>query len=297
MRKKILLAVLAFVCFRWLFFGPDTQSSPRPVRTITRTTDLRLFDYIPLWRFDKSVEQYNPTGQLVTKSFYQGQVCDSRYVYSYTPFDSVRQEIWLTGEALKAQRIDVNEYDSLHRLHQQLVYQINLAADTTLEEKTTYSYNQHNQRTRKVYQIFNQQDTSVTTGIFAYQYDPQGLVSTRTYSFRALYIPVKTTTTQYRYDPHGRLLARLVDDGDSTYYLRNSRGQVIEERQPRYPLTLTNKYEYDARGNQTRVYLDIDEGLVYEYTYDAQNRVRKVTNPGGLLFLLKAGEAYAYTYY
>jgi hypothetical protein len=59
MRNKILLAILAFVCFRWLFFGPDNQSSPRPVRTITRTTDLRLFNHIPLWTFDKSVEQYN----------------------------------------------------------------------------------------------------------------------------------------------------------------------------------------------------------------------------------------------
>lgn len=297
MRKKILLAVLAFVCFRWLFFGPDNQSSPRPVRTITRTPDLRLFNHIPLWRFDKSVEQYNRKGQLVAHSFYNGQVCDSRYVYTYTPFDSVRQEIWLTGEALKAQRIDVNEYDSLHRLHQQLVYQINLKADTTLEEKTAYFYNQHNQRTRKVYQIFNQQDTSVTTGMFAYHYNPQGLVSTRTYTFRARYIPVKTTTTQYRYDPHGRLLAKLEDDGDSTYYLRNSMGQVIEERQPRYPLTLTNKYGYDARGNKTTAYLNIDEGRVYEYTYDAQNRVRKVTNPGSLLFILKAGEDYAYEYY
>lgn len=298
MRKKILFSALAAVFFLWLFPGNDDgHSSTRPVRTITKTTALRLFGKIPIWTVDKSVKQYNQKGQLVSTSYYNGQTCDSRYLYTYTPFDSLHQTVWLTGEELHGQRMDVNEYDSLYRLHQQLVYQINLKADTSLEEKTAYFYNQHNQRTRKVYRIFNQQDTSVTTGIFAYHYNPQGLVSIRTYTFRALYIPAKTTTTHYCYDLQGRLLARLEEDGDSIYYLRNRKGQLIEERQPTYPLTLTNKYWYDAHGNQIKAYLDIGEGRVYEYAYDAQSRLRKVSNPGSLLFIIKGGETYAYEYY
>lgn len=299
MRKKILFSALAAVFCLWIFLrNDDGHSSTRPVRTITKTTALRLFDKIPIWTVYKSEEQYNLKGQRVSTSYYNGQACDSRYVYTYTPFDSLHQTVWLTGEALKGQRIDVNIYDSLHRLHHQLVYQINqIKADTFLEEKTAYFYNQHNQRTRQVYQIFNQRDTSVTTGVFAYHYNPQGLVSTRTYMFRALYIPAKTKTTHYRYDPQGRLLARLEEAGDSIYYLRNRKGQLIEERQLTYPLTLTNKYWYDARGNQTKAYLDIDEGRVYEYAYDAQNRLRKVSNPGSLLFILKGGETYTYAYY
>jgi YD repeat-containing protein len=299
MRKKNLFSAVAAVFFLCWFLGSDEgNSSTRPVKTITKITALRLFDRIPLWTFDKSVKQYNRKGQLVSSSYYNGHVCDSRYVYTYTPFDSLHQTVWLTGEELKAQRIDVNEYDSLHRLHQQRVYQINqIKADTFPEEQTAYFYNQHHQRTRTVHQLFNQRDTSVTTAVFAYRYNPHGLVSTRTYTFRSLYIPTKTTTTQYRYDPQGRLLARLEEDGDSIYYLRNRKGQVIEERQPRYPLTLTNKYWYDARGNQIKAYLDIDEGRVYDYTYDAQNRLRKVSNPGSLFFILNGGEAYAYEYY
>lgn len=299
MRKKILFPALAVVFFLCLFLGNDEgNSSTRPVRTITKTTVLRLFGKIPIWTIDKSEEQYNRNGQLVSTSYYNGQVCDSRYVYTYTKFDSLQQTVWLTGKELQGQRIDVNVYDSLHRLHQQVVYQINqIEADTSLEEKTAYFYNQQNQRTRTVHQIFNQQDTSVTTSVFAYHYNPQGLVSTCAHTFRALYIPARTTTTHYRYDLHGCMLAKLEETGDSIYYLRNRKGQLIEECHPTYPLTLTNKYWYDARGNKIKAYLDIDEGRVYEYDYDAQKRLRNVFNPGSLLFVLKGGETYAYEYY
>jgi hypothetical protein len=218
-------------------------------------------------------------------------------VYSYTPFDSLQQTIWLTGEQLHGQRMDVNEYDSLHRLHHQLVYQINLDADTSLEEKTAYFYNQKNQPVQTVHRIFNRQDTSVTTSVFAYCYNPQGLVATRAHTFRAQYIPTRTTTTQYSYDSKGHLLAKLEESGDSIYYIRNVKGQLIEKRHPTHPLTLTDKYWYDEWGNKIKTYLDIDEGRIYEFAYDSQNRLRKAYSPGSFLFLLKGCETYSYEFY
>ena len=298
MRKKILLSALTAVFLLWLFSGNnDGNSSTRPVKKITKTTALLLLNRIPVWTFYKSVKEYNVKGQLVSTSYYDGQVCDSKYVYSYTPFDSLQQTIWLTGEQLHGQRIDVNEYDRFHRLHQQLVYEITLDADTSLDEKTAYFYNQKSQPVQSVNRIFNRQDTSVTTSVFAYRYTPQGLVATKTYTFRVQYIPVRTTTTQYRYDAKGRLLAKLEEAGDSIYYLRNGKGQLIEERKRSYPMTLTDKYWYDARGNQIKAYLDIDEGRIYEYVYDPQNRLRKEYSPSSFLFLLKGCKTYAYEFY
>jgi hypothetical protein len=63
---------------------------------------------------------------------------------------------------------------------------------------------------------------SVTTAVFAYHYNPQGLVATRAFSFRVLYIPTSTTLTHYSYDPKGRMLAKLEEKGDGIYYIITS---------------------------------------------------------------------------
>jgi hypothetical protein len=298
MRKTILLPTLAAVFLLWLVIdNNDNNSSTRPVKKITKASALLLGGKIPIWTFGKSVAEYNVKGQLLSTSYYNSQVCDSKYVYTYTPFDSLQQTVWLTGERLQAQRIERQVYDSLNRLHQKLVYQINLKADTTLEEKTIYLYNHKNQRVKSVNHLFNTADTSVTTAVFAYHYNPQGRVVTSAFTFRALYIPTSTTLTHYSYDPKGRRLTKLEEKGDSIYYIRNGKGQLIEERKRSYPLTLTDKYWYDERGNKIKTYLDIDEGHIYEYAYDSQNRLRKAFSPGSFLFLLKGFETYTYEFY
>lgn len=297
MKKKLIWTTLLIAFLAWNFTSDIfVVTEPRPIRKVTEITALHLFGKRRIWTLEKSEEVFNQKGQTIEQLFYDGNVCDSKYIYAYSEFDSLKRVVWLTGKNLTPQKIEIWTFDSLNRKFQNLVYDVSkVEPDTFMSEKTTWYYDKFGREYKTVIEHFSDMypDSEGTT-IFTDIHNDRGqIVSTTMSSYGA------SNVTKYTYNEKGHVILKtggLMDD--SIVYVNNDKGKVLEEREVKNGLTLhCDKYWYDDKGNKVKVYLDNEGGHTYEYIFDKNNRLIKAYRPGSFLFILKPCVTYGYDYY
>lgn len=283
----------------WIWVGDNTTDTEnKPIKKVTEIKGLYLFGKRKVWTIDKSEEFFNSKGQLTEHLFYNNDgTCESKYLYKYTSFDSLEKIIWLTGEHLTPQQIEIWTYDSSKRKNKKLLYEITNAKiqpDTFLYEKEIYQYDTAN----RLYKTTSKSYYSESIYIKTYTFNYEGFIISDTFYTESKY-DTSTDVTNYTYNSLGHIRTEFGGlSHDSMYYQTDSKGRIIEKKEQYGNFVRTcNKYWYDERGNQIKSFLDINDGYTYEYKYDKNNRLLKEYRAGGFLFILKYCVIYKYEYY
>lgn len=300
MQKRFIILILVSAFALWTFTGAQPKETEnRIIRKITAQTALFLVKR-KVWNLDKSVELYNRKGLITEQQFYDGSTCDSKYIYTYNNFDSLSQVIWLTGESLSPQKIELFNYDSLQRKVQNLTYEINKkTGDTTLYERTTWFYDSSNRPYKTIVEHLNTTDSLTThVNIMTDTYDSRKLVIADTFVSKTKE-GASTYITNYQYDDKGHILRKFGGlTGDSIYYKTNKVGRVVEEKEQYGSFVRTvHRYWYDDNGNEIKTYLDYDGGHTYEFVYDKNNKLLREYRPGNFMLLFRPVVTYKYEYY
>ena len=121
--------------------------------------------------------------------------------------------------------------------------------------------------------------TGVTSndGTVTYTYDPTGQLTAATYSSSNSQSPIPNPSESYVYDLNGNRVSVASGSSSSTYVI-GAGNRLISDG--------TCTYSYDAEGNRTARWTDVDaDGVldagdtdVTEYTWDNRNRLVKVTD-------------------
>jgi RHS repeat-associated protein len=122
-------------------------------------------------------------------------------------------------------------------------------------------------------------------GSLSYAYDADGRIVSATVKVS----DSESTTTQYTYDGHDRVIGIEDEQGHKRTVTYNAVGQIIKETDEN---NSTSLYEYDANGNMTK-YTD-PMGSITQYVYDALDRLISETAPRGGLGEDASVTTYAY---
>lgn len=300
MQKRFIIPVLALAFTLWVFTGDQPKETEHGIiKKVTEQTQL-FFVRRKVWNLGKSVELFNIKGQISEQQFYDGSICNSKYIYTYNNFDSLGHVIWFTGESLTPQKIELFKYDSLKRKVQNLTYEINkITQDTTLYEITTWFYDNVNRPYKTIVEHLNGNDSVATlVNIMTDTYDKRSLVIADTFVSKTKE-GTSTYVTNYQHDDKGHILSKLGGlSGDSIYYKTNKMGKVIEEREQYGSFVRkVHRYWYDENGNEIKTYLDYDGGQTYEFVYDKNNKLLREYRPGSFMLLFRPVVTYKYEYY
>lgn len=299
MKKRHYILISLLLTFTaWLLTGnfyKDTEN--KPIKKRIQKTGIFLFGMRNIWTISSNIEIYNRKGQIIEDQvFYNGNSCESKYIYKYNEFDSLQKVIWLTGKDLTPQKIEIYHYDNNKRPVQQLVYEISkLKPDTFMCEKTTWFYNDENRKYKTIITHYSKEYPSsagITTMIDSF--NEHGLVVADTFkSTSGVYI------TNYTYDISGHIKTKFGGlTNDSIHYKTNKKGQIIEEMEKSNDfISQHNKYWYDQNGNKIKTDLEIDNGRTYTFKYDKHNRILKERLSGNFLYILMAFNEYSYEYF
>jgi hypothetical protein len=295
--KKLIWAIVFIAFLTWNFTSDIfVVTEPKPIRKVTATRAWHLFGKRKIWTLGKSEQVFNQKGQTIEQLFYDGDVCNSKYVYTYNEFDSLETIVWLTGRNLTPQKIKIWTYDRLNREFQNLVYEVSKAKpDTFMSEKTTWYYDKLGREYMTVIEHFSDlypESAGVTT--MTDVYDAKGQVISSIFSSTH-----ETNETQYVYNERG--FVKLQTGGfmdDSILFETNYKGQVLERKEIKNGVTIDqHKYWYDKNGNEIKTFLDNEGGQTFEFKFDKHNRLVKEYRPGSFLFILKPCVTYSYDYY
>ena len=294
MIKRSIYIIIFAAFITWLFSNDYSISdSKRPIKKITETIGLHLFGLKRIFTVTKSVELYDTRGLLVDHSYFDGEVCVSKYVYEYDDSNQQIGEVWLTGNSLTAQRIERRLYDNQNRNTQILLYEINkVYPDTFLYERTTYYYDSLNRNHKTMIEHFSDMyPSSQYTAIFLDSFDTKNLrVSQK-------YITWDTAITNYYYDTQRNL---TTESGgllsDSTIYIRNEKGKIVKEERFKDGAKVSTKdIWYDKNGNKIKT--TNSDRSSFTYLYDNRNRLVKESLTGGILFIITPYATYEYEFY
>jgi hypothetical protein len=297
MKRKSILIIILGLFLVWLFWNDYSISdSNRPVKKITQTTGLHLFGLKRVFTVSKSIKIYNPDGLLIEWSHFDGDLCDSKYLYEYNDSDQQISEVWLTGNNLTVQRIERRIYDNLNRNTQILLYEISkVHPDTFLYEKTTYYYDSLNRNHKTTIEhLSNMYPSSQYTAVFLDSFDTNNL---RVFQ---KYIAGSTSITKYYYDARRNLIAEsggLLSD--SIFYTRNEQGEILKEDRFKDGTKISTKnnwYNKDGYIIKT-TNSDSDYGSTFTYQYDKRNRLVKESLTGGIPLIIKPYYTYEYEFY
>ena len=301
-RKIILLSLLA-IFILWIITGNlNWETEDRPIKRITETRALYLFGKRKILTLNKNEEIYNVKGKIIEQLFYNGDSCDSKYIYSYTPFDSFEKIMWLTGEDFTPQTIEYYFYDSLRRKQKYIFYDMNKPINLkSIREETTWHYDQNS---RIIKTIAKRGYGDHITNSY---YNSSGLLTTDSIFFIFPNGVKEFSLHKYFYDKNGFEICTIKIDtahggNDTIYTKRNIRGQIVEMKTVKGNGFNPSIYKavYDENGNKIEYFDDLGDGgriLTSRFVYDHNNRLIKAISPRGIPFILNVCTIYDYEYY
>ncbi|WP_298334529.1 LysM peptidoglycan-binding domain-containing protein [uncultured Erythrobacter sp.] len=246
---------------------------------------------------------------------------DANGKYTYYTHDEVGRVLTETNPEGGVTRYEYNAFGEVvkttdPRGHSTYTYYDNLGRVTKTRDAENYitetTYTQFGE-IKTVTRRYNRTTSAVSTttppsvsghskdAVTRFEYDKRGLVT-------------KTTDAEgnfetYTYDAYGnRVTARAKSSttskvaGGTTTYTYDKRGLLLSERLPvpsynnagsAVSSTVTNRYEYDARGNRTKMIeaSGLAEQRTTQYVYDKANRLKETI---GQTFLGKTPREYIY---
>jgi len=307
MKKKLWISLLLIFTI-WIITGDLFLSTEnRPIKKIKETRCLYLFGKRNIFDVRKYETLYDNKGKLIEHIFYNGDEISERISYSYTKFDSLEKTVTLQKiirletNLLMPTKVEIWIYDSLKRKNQNLVYYCNVSkGDSTLDEKTTWEYDDKNRIKKTTLETFT--GSFPTIYITVSHYNSKGLLSADSMIEQCNTKEVKyqeLNINEYLYDNQGFNVTTIQKGStygnDTIYYKRNIRGQILEQRSVK--LGTVDKFLYDESGNKIESYIDYEGGHTYKFIYDKYNRIVKEIYPRGFLFIINGGSRYEYEYY
>jgi hypothetical protein len=300
MKFKTTIMIILIGFFIWGLTGDlPKETENKPIKKITETSGLCFGGRRNVWTIRKSEQIFNPKGQLIEYNFYGRNILRSKILYTYNDFDSlIRTEHF--DSTLKIEEIETYTYNAQKKHLTDIYYKINtISGDTNITEKTTWYYDALGRRYKKRIETdeyyvgtpHNPTHTRVKIDVF----NSQGLIIRDTfYSIRDTM--TSTDITEYLYDEKNNRIAKF--GSDSIYYKRNEKGQITEEylKDKDYS-RIKAQYHYDERGNKIKTLLNIDDGFLYEFVYDKNNKLVKEYRPDSFLLLFQFCVIYDYEFY
>jgi hypothetical protein len=300
MKFKTTIIIILIGFFIWGLTGDlPKETENKPIKKVAQTHGLCFGGRRNVWTVRKFEENFNHKGQLIEYRFYSRGVLVGKTIYAYNDFDSIMRTEKFDREN-KIEEVDEYTYDTRKRHLTDIHYKINtISGDTNITEKTTWFYDALGRRYKKQVETdeyyvgtpHNPTHTMVKTDVF----NSQGLIIRDTfYSIRDTM--TSTDITEYLYDEKNNRIAKF--GSDSIYYKRNEKGQLIEEYLKNKDYTrIEAQYHYDERGNKIKTLLNIDDGFLYEFVYDKNNKLVKEYRPDSFLWVFQFCVIYDYEFY